>query len=162
MFGDDDALGRDEMRGVEIVEDIHVVIVAIRRVEKNEVGDQVASSEFFKAAFGVGFNYFYASANVEGFEILTHQTYAGGIMVDEEDFAGATADGFNPDCAGAGVEIDEQRIFDGRAEDVEEGFAEAVAGGADAREAWSSEAAAAIFSSDYSHDVLDVAFNNLP
>jgi hypothetical protein len=85
---------------------------------------------------------------------LARETDAGGIAVDEENFAGASADGFDSDGAGAGVEVDEEGIFDGRAEDVEESFAEAVAGGADAQEAWGAKASAAIFSGDYTHELV--------
>src|ERR1700735_57761 len=142
------------MGRVEIFQEVPVAVVVIRRVEEDEVGDQVASGEFFEAALGVGRYHFDAGANVEGFEVLAHEAYAGGVAVDKENFASAAADGFDSDGAGAGVEIDEERIFDGGAEDVEERFAQAIAGGADAQEAGSAKAAAAIFSGDYSHDLV--------
>jgi hypothetical protein len=96
----------------------------------------VAGGKFVEAAFGFGGDYFYSSGNFQGFEILADQADGGGVAVDEEDVASASADGFDSDGAGAGVKIDEEGIGDGWAEDVEERFAEAVAGGADFERAW--------------------------
>src|SRR5271154_3964158 len=44
----------------------------------------------------------------------------------------AAADGFDAHGAGSGEEVDEEGVRNGRAEDVEEGFAQAIAGGAEA------------------------------
>ena len=93
---------------------------------------------------------------------MADQGDGGGIAVDEEDVASAPADGFDSDGAGAGVEIDEEGIGDGWAEDVEERFAEAVAGGADGLGAGSFQATAAIFSGDYAHESPRSFVGNLP
>src|ERR1700689_5067292 len=142
------------MRYVEIFQEVRIAGVGIGRIEENKVGDEVASGEFIEATHGVGCDYFYAGANIEGCEVLAHQANAVGIAVNEENFARASADGFDSDCASAGVQVDEERVFDGRAENVEERFAQAVAGGADAQEPWSSQLAAAVFSGDYAHDLV--------
>ena len=152
VFGDDDALGGDQVRGVEIFEDFRAAAVVVRRVQENKVGDEVTIGKFIESAFGVGGEYFDAAGNLQGFEILANQADGSWIAVDEENFASATADGFNSDGAGAGVKIDEQGLLDGRAEDVEERFSETIAGGTDLEGVWSFQAAAAIFSGDDSHE----------
>ena len=42
MFGDYDALGGEEVGGVEIFEDCDAAVIVVGRVEENEVGDEVA------------------------------------------------------------------------------------------------------------------------
>ncbi len=59
----------------------------------------------------------------EGFE-------GGRGVLGEVDVGGAAADGFDAYGSGAGVEVGEAGVGDARGEDVEEGFAEAVGGGA--------------------------------
>src|SRR6202046_3312769 len=99
------------MRCVEIFEEVHVAVVVIGWVEKNEVGDQVASGEFFEAALGVGQDHFDAGANIEGFEVLAREADGGGLAVDAAIFASASADSFASHCAGAGGELDEEHTL---------------------------------------------------
>ncbi len=64
---------------------------------------------------------------------------------------GAAAEGFDAYGAGAGEDVEEARACDAGAKDVEERFAEAVAGGTE-REAFQAlEDAAAIFAGDDAH-----------
>jgi len=53
-----------------------------------------------------------------------------GFALGEPAEIGAAAEGFYANSAGAGVKVGELCAVDARGEDVEEGFAEAVAGGA--------------------------------
>ena len=54
MLGDDDATRGDEMRYVEIFQEVRIAGVGIGRIEENKVGDEVASGEFIEATHGVG------------------------------------------------------------------------------------------------------------
>ena len=42
MFGDYDALGSDQMGGVEIFEDFDAAIIVVGRIQENKIGDEVA------------------------------------------------------------------------------------------------------------------------
>lgn len=64
----------------------------------------------------------------------------------------AAAEGFDADGAGAGEDVEEARASDGGAEDVEECFAEAVAGGTEGEAFEAFEDAAAIFAGDDAHE----------
>src|ERR1700722_20664127 len=73
------------------------------------------------------------------------------MFFEEEDALGAAADGFDADRAGPGVSVDEITVLDGRAEDVEESFAQAIACRAQRDLSRAGEPPAAIFSGDYAH-----------
>ena len=72
----------------------------------------------------------------------------------EPDVGGAAADRLDADRAGAGVEVDEAGPGDARREDVEEGLAQAVAGGARAAAARGDERARAIGAGDDAHPTI--------
>ncbi len=73
-------------------------------------------------------------------------------MLDEDGFAGAAAEGLDADGAGARVEIKKNSAGDARREDVEEGLAEAVAGGAHVQASRRVERARAELSGNDAHD----------
>ena len=133
MFDDDDAARGDEVRGVEEFEDFLVVGgFFVGWVEEDEIGEQAAACHSFETANGWGLDQFGGGEDVEGFEIFANQARGLGARFDENCFARAAADGFDSHGSCSGEEINEKRIFDGRAEDVEERFAQAIAGGAEA------------------------------
>ena len=76
--------------------------------------------------------------------------WRGGAL-DECDVRCTAAQRLDADSAGAGVEIGEARAFDLRREDVEERFAQAIAGGARRHAARRGERAAAIGAGDDTH-----------
>ena len=78
MFGDDDALRGDQVRGVEIFEDFRAAVVVVRRIQENKIGDEVTGGKFIESAFGVGGEYFDAAGNLQGFEILANQADGSG------------------------------------------------------------------------------------
>ena len=63
-------------------------------------------------------------------EIFADEADSGGMIFYEDGRNGSAADGFDTDGAGSGEQIEETRAFDAWAEDVEESFAQHVAGGA--------------------------------
>ena len=69
----------------------------------------------------------------------------------EDDFDGPPAYGFYAYGAGAGEDVEETGAADVGTEDVEEGFAEAVARGAEGSALEAFEDAAAIFACDDAH-----------
>lgn len=73
------------------------------------------------------------------------------MIFDEDGFGGAAAEGFDADGAGAGEDVEEARACDGGAEDVEEGFAQAVTGGTKGRAFEALQDTAAIFAGDDAH-----------
>ncbi len=52
------------------------------------------------------------------------------MIFDEDGFACATTERFDADCSGAGEEIEETRIGNAVGENVKQGFAQTIAGGA--------------------------------
>ena len=67
--------------------------------------------------------------DLEGGEVGAEGSEGRLGVFGEPDVCGATADGFDADGSGAGVEVDKAALGDAWREDVEEGFAQAVAGG---------------------------------
>ncbi len=131
MFDDDDSLRRDEVRLVEKFERADVVFfMVVRRIEKNEVSHEFAGFQAFQAADGVGFDDFGGGQGVEHIEIVFDQLYGAGMRFDEDGVTRAAADRFDADGSGAREKIDEKRVIDGRTEDVEQSFAQLIAGGA--------------------------------
>ena len=54
MFGNDDALGGEQVRGVEIFEDFDATIVVVGRIQENKIGNQMAAGKFVESALGIG------------------------------------------------------------------------------------------------------------
>jgi len=133
VFGDDNGVGGEKFGGAEVAEHAEIVIGGgVGRVEE-DVAERwlsgVARGHGLQAAKGVGGKNRCAGADGEGFEIFADEGGGGRVVFDEDDFRGATAEGFDADGAGAGEEVDEMRAGDFLSEDVEEGFAKLVAGG---------------------------------
>ena len=81
------------------------------------------------------------------------QGFEGGRGVfGEPDMARATAQGFNADGSGAGVKIGEGGARNAGGNDVEQGFAETVAGRAGCGSGWSGEEAGTVGSGDDAHE----------
>jgi len=72
-------------------------------------------------------------------------------VLGEPDMGGAAADGLDANCARTRVEIDEPAAFEPRSEDVEEGLAKTVGGGARRCAARSSKLTGAIGTGDNAH-----------
>ncbi len=136
MLGDDEAGGAEKWGGAEEAEDAVVLIFfRVGRIEKYEiewgVGRFVLARDFLEGAEGVDREDMGSGGDCERFEIATNQDSSGGVILDEDDFDGAATKSFDPDGAGAGENVEETRAGDVGAEDVEEGFAQAIAGGAE-------------------------------
>ena len=135
VFDDDDAAWGDQVRGVEQCEDLLVLGgFFVGRVEEDKIGEPMAGRHFFQAADSGSFDQL-GCEDVEGFEVFADQSRGLRVGFDENCFARAAADGFDANGAGSGEEVNEQRVLERGAEDVEEGFAQAIAGGAKAKRA---------------------------
>jgi hypothetical protein len=73
------------------------------------------------------------------------------VVFDEDYFCRAATDRFDAYSAGAGKDVEEAGAADVGTEDVEERFAEAIAGGAEGVALQGFEDAAAVFAGDYAH-----------
>jgi hypothetical protein len=156
MLGDYEAALAEKWGGAEEAEDAVVLrFFGVGRVEEDEiewgVGRFVLVGDFLEGAEGVEGEDLRAGSDCEGCEVATDQASGGGVVFDEDDFEGAAAEGFDANGAGAGEDIEETRAGDVGAEDVEEGFAEAVAGGTERVALEGFEDAAAIFAGDDAH-----------
>ena len=133
VFGDDYGARAEEFGGAQVAEDSEIVFRGgIGWVEEDVVEGGltgVAGGQGLQAAEGVGRVDDGAGADAERFEILSDESCGRLVIFHEDYLRGAAAEGFDADRAGASEEIDEMRAGDVRAEDVEEGFAEFVAGG---------------------------------
>src|ERR1700722_3167369 len=96
-----------------------------------------------------------AFADLQGFEIVADQFGGGSVIFNEEDVFGAPAQGLDADRAGAGEKIEEAGARDSGGENVEEGFAEPVAGGAEVGGVEGFELARAVQAGNYTHSWLD-------
>lgn len=96
-----------------------------------------------------------AFADLQGFEIVADEFGGGGVILNEQHVFGAAAQGLDADRAGAGEKIEEAGARDSGGENVEEGFAEPVAGGAELGGVEGFELARAVEAGDYAHGWLD-------
>ena len=83
--------------------------------------------------------------------LARREARAGAAFSLNQTWAAPRREGFDADGSGAGVEVDEAGAFDAGLEDVEEGLAEAVAGGTGGCSARGVELARAIGSGDDAH-----------
>jgi len=127
----------------------------VRRIEEHVIDERrgrfVARSEHFEAAKGVGGKDGGAGSDFERIEILADQFRGRSMIFDEDGFSGAAAEGFDAYGAGAGKDIDETRVHDSWAQDVEKGLAQAITCGTEGRAFEALEDAAAIFAGDDAH-----------
>ena len=150
MLGDDEGLRREAGGTTEEAESLGVgffVFVGWVEVEEVDAGWREALEERHGAAVfhGEGLR------DVEGGEVCAEGFEGGRGVFGEEDVAGSAAEGFDADGAGAGIEIDEGGVGEARGEDVEEGFAEAVTGGAGGGAGWGDEDAGTVGAGDDAH-----------
>ncbi len=133
VFGEDEGVWRED--GVvggaaEETKGLGVVVFGVVRwveeddVERGELGEALQQGGGSAVFEGV------AGGNPEGGEIGSEGFERGWGFFREEDVGGSAREGFDADGTGAGEKIGEPAVGDARGEDVEEGFAEAVAGGA--------------------------------
>ena len=156
VLGDDEAALAEKWGGAEEAEDAVVLrFFGVGRVYESEiewgVGRFVLVGDFLEGAEGVEGEDLRAAGDCEGCEVATNQDCGGGMVFDEDDFEGAAAEGFDANGAGAGEDIEEAGARDVGAEDVEEGFAKTVAGGAEGVALEGFEDAAAEFTGDDAH-----------
>jgi hypothetical protein len=156
VLGDDEAALAKKWGRAEEAEDAVVLrFFGVGRVYESEiewgVGRFVLVGDFLEGAEGVEGEDLRAAGDCEGCEVATNQDSGGGVVFDEDDFEGAAAEGFDADGAGAGEDVEEARAGDVGAEDVEEGFAKAVAGGAEGVALEGFEDAATVFAGDDAH-----------
>ena len=159
MLGDHQAALAEEWGSAEKAEDAVVLIFfRVGRIDEDEieggVGGLVAGGDFFQAAEGVEGKDLRAVSDGEGFEIAADEDGGGGVIFDEDYFGRAAAQGFDADRAGARENVEKARAGNVGAQDVEEGFAEAIAGRTEGVAFQGLEDAAAIFAGDDAHESL--------
>ena len=127
----------------------------VGRIDEDEIerrsGRSVAGGEFLEGGQGGGGEDGVAGGDFEGVEILADEFCGGRVIFDEGYLGGAPAEGFDAHGAGAGEYVEEARACDRGAEDVEERFAQAVAGGTESEAFQALQYAAAIFAGDDAH-----------
>ncbi len=123
----------------------------VGRVEEDEVkgigaGEQAGDEGGYAAVIeGV------AGGDVHGLEVLAKSGEGGAVAFGEEDVGGAAAEGLDADSSSAGVKVGESGAGKGWRENVEEGLAEAVAGGAGAGSTRGDQRPRAVKAGDDAH-----------
>ena len=112
----------------------------------------LSGSQHGEAAKGIDGKDRRASVDAQRFEIAANQRGRWWMILDENDFGGAPAEGFNADGAGSGKKINEAGADYVGGQDVEESFTQAVAGGAEGEAFEALQDAAAVGSSDDAHE----------
>ena len=155
VLGDDDGVGAQDCGGAEVAESAEIFIGGgVGRIEKDVVKSwlsSVAGQESLQSAEDLGGKNRCAGADGERFEIFADQCDGRCMIFDEDDSCGAAAESFDADGAGAGKEVDEIRAGDFWTENVEQGFAELVAGGAEGKALEGFKQAGAVLAGDYAH-----------
>ena len=157
MLEDDEGVGSEEIGGGEEFECAGVIDVSgVGRIDENEIewrsGRSVARGEFLEGGEGVGGEDGVAGGDFERVEILADEFCGGRVIFDKGNMGGAAAEGFDADGAGAGEDVKETRAYDAGAEDVEERFAKAVAGGTEREPLQALQDTAAIFAGNDAHE----------
>src|ERR1700690_3405444 len=153
VLDDHESVRRYEMACVEILEYLEMLVgVFVRRIEKNEIGHQVAGSQLVERLNGVRPDHLGAPANAQGFEIFAGEASRRRMRFDENGQTRAAADSLAAHCAGARVQIYEERILDRRTKDIEKRLAQTVTRGPEAKLAGALELTAAVCSGNHSHD----------
>ncbi len=160
VLGDDDGVLVYEGGIAEKIHDAEIFVSGgVRGIEEDEVVSEIAVFlalfELFKGAVGIHLQDGGAFADFQGFEIVADELGGGCVIFDEEDALRAAAEGFNADGAGAGEEVEEVGAWDSGGENVEEGFAEAVARGAEVGRIEGFELTRAVSAGDDAHGWLD-------
>ena len=149
------ALAKKWGRAEKAEDAVVLIFFGVGRIDEDEiergVGGLVAGREFFERAEGVDGEDMGSAGDCERFEIAADQDGGGGVVLDEHYFCCTTADRFDANGASAGEDVEEARTADVGTEDVEEGFAEAVAGGTEGGALETFQDAAAVFASDDAH-----------
>src|SRR5579862_165767 len=128
MLDDYKPLRRNQMRFIEELEHQELLLlVLVRRIEKDEIGHPVARRKFLESFLGGNGQHLGGAVHPERREILLNQSRARRVPFDENHFFRAAADRLDPDRAGARIEVDEKRILHGRAENIEQRLAQTVA-----------------------------------
>src|SRR5215471_4574383 len=156
MLGDDETfLAQQNSKPQKGQNTVIIFGVSVRRIEKNNRGQtrpwfQVLLKQF-EAVERVHSEDSRATSDFERFEVFTNQSCGGCMALDENSFDGSAAKGFDSDSACSGEHVDEPRTGDMFAENIEQGFAKTVAGGAQGHALKTLELAAAEFSGNHTH-----------
>ena len=100
----------------------------IRRINKEKVSHQMTVRDLPETGQNIGLDQFPSGADSECCQIVANEPRGLEIGFDEDYLSGPAADRLDADRSGAGIEIDEQRIVDRWPQDIEERFAQPVAG----------------------------------
>ncbi len=138
MFDDDGGGGREDGGGAGAAEEMQGIGVLIGGfvgwIEEDEI-ERVDGRGFDQAGEeggGGALVHGHAGGDLEGGEVGAEGGYGGRLPLDKVHVGGAAAVGLDADGAAAGIEISEAGPGNARAEDVKEGLAEAIGGGAGA------------------------------
>ncbi len=168
VFGDDEGVGGEDDSAASAAKEMQGVGVfgfgfpgGIEVDEVEEIGgagfgggflrslggtfEQGAGSAFFD---GVGVR------DLQGLEVGADGSEGGFGLLGEEDLHGSAAESLDADGSGAGVEVGEAAVGDAGREDVEEGLAQAVAGGPGSSSARGDQLAGAVGSGDNAHPFI--------
>jgi len=156
MFGYDESAGGEQARGGGAAKQAENLLVFVSRfIGWIEVDDVLRASllrEAVECAEGGAFVEHEVARDAEELEVGADGFDGGGCVLSEVDVERAAGDGFDANGTGAGVEVDEARAGDARADDVEECLAQAVTGGTGLHAAGSGEDAGAEFAGDDAHE----------
>lgn len=163
VFGDDDGIGREQREAFAAEEGEGGLVcfgVVVGRVEEDDAGPGstichlIAGGETAEGSGDVVRLDGVAAADAERGEVGADGAQGVCGVFDKNNVGGSAADGLDADGPRAGVEIEEDGAGDARSEHVEEGFAQAVAGGARVESFGSNERSGAEFSGDDAHSVI--------
>lgn len=131
VFGDDDSIWREDGAActAEEVEGEFVFFGCfVGWVEVDEVDFPALCGEAFEGDGGRGGFKRVVAVNFQQREIGADGFERGRGVLDEDGLGGAAAEGLDADGSRTCVEVEKNAAGDARGEDIEEGFAEAVAG----------------------------------
>ncbi len=122
--------------------------VFIGRIEEDKIEDWC---EFLQERHGASGIDGEARGNAKGGEIGVQGFEGGRRILGKPDVARAAAEGFDADSSGAGIKVGEGGAGHAGSEDVEQGLAQTVAGGAGGGAGWCGEETGTVASGDDAH-----------
>jgi hypothetical protein len=157
MLSDDQASGIQQ-RGVPQKREYLLILMrgGVRWIEENNIEDGgigvLLGGEFLQATKSIDGKHSRARTNFEQFQIFAKQLSRWAMVFDENYFSRAAAYGFDTDRAGPGKNVDEAAVRNAILKNVEERFAQAVAGRTKRQALQAFEVTAAKCSGDDAHE----------
>ena len=132
VFGNDERMRSENLPATDAAEKIKrsgiFVLGLVGRVEKDDVDRLRQLAEALQHGSDAAVFQGEAAVNLQRGKILPKSSQRSLRVFSKPDVLRTAAQRFDSNCPGSGIEIDEVAAIEARRKDIEEGFAQAIAG----------------------------------